>query len=298
MRLRSTFSRMLGKLRNTVMIRTAHENGHFYSPVVDPAELALRSDELWPAGIPECPGVDFNDAQLQTVLREWFPRFMPDFDYPEQPVATESKFFVQNSQFSWLDCRTLFVILRQLKPKRLIEIGSGFSSLLSADVNQRFFNGSMEFTCVEPFPRGFLLAGVPGLTRLEVRKVQQLEPEWFDQLQTGDILFIDSSHVCKTGSDVNHLYLKVLPRLRPGVIVHIHDIFLPCEYLKSWVLDENRSWNEQYLVQVMLQHSQRYRVLFANYYAFLRYPQLVVDALATGKGHGYGGGSLWLQIRN
>jgi predicted O-methyltransferase YrrM len=280
------------------MIRTAHENGHFYSPVVDPAELALRSDELWPAGIPECPGVDFNDAQIQTVLREWFPRFMPDFDYPEQPGADESKFFIQNSQFSWLDCRTLFVLLRQLKPKRLIEIGSGFSSLLSADVNQRFFTGAMEFTCVEPFPRPFLVAGVPGITRLEVRKAQQLEPEWFDQLQPGDILFIDSSHVCKTGSDVNHLYLKVLPRLRPGVIVHIHDIFLPGEYLKSWVLDENRSWNEQYLVQVMLQHSQRYRVLFANYYAFLRYPELVVHALATGKGHGYGGGSLWLQIRD
>jgi predicted O-methyltransferase YrrM len=278
------------------MIRTAHENGHFYSPVVNPAELRSRIAELWPAGIPECPGVDFNDAQIQIVLSEWFPRFMAEFDYPEHAASDESKFFIQNSQFSWLDCRALFVLLRQLKPKRLIEIGSGFSSLLSADVNQRFFDNEMEFTCVEPFPRPFLVAGVPGITRLDVRKVQELEPAWFDQLQAGDILFIDSSHVCKTGSDVNHLYLNVLPRLRPGVIVHIHDIFLPGDYLQSWVMEENRSWNEQYLVQVMLQHSQRYRVLFSSYYAFLRFPQLLAEALAHRAGHAFAGGSLWLQV--
>lgn len=285
------------RLMNSVMINTAHENGHFYSPVVDPAELVARTDELWPEGMPACPGLDFNDSGTERILSDWFPRFMPEFDYPEQaPPDDERQFFVQNSQFSWLDCRALFVILRQLKPKRMVEIGSGFSSLLSADVNQRFFSGSMDFVCVEPFPRTFLSDGVPGISRLDVRKVQQIEAGYFDRLESGDVLFIDSSHVCKTGSDVNHLYLSVLPRLRPGVIVHIHDIFLPFEYLKSWVLVENRSWNEQYLVQVMLQHSRRYEVLFACNYAFHRFPELVVRALATPAGHGYGGGSLWLKV--
>lgn len=279
-------------------IRTAHEHGHFYSPVVDPAELKPRRDELWPQTAPPCPGVDFNEASTEQILREWFPRWMPTFDYPERAPTNndESRFYVQNNQYSWLDCRTLYVFLRQLQPARVIEIGSGYSSLLTADVNQRFFSGAMQFICVEPFPRAFLTQGVPGISQLVVQKVQALAPSWFDQLQAGDVLFIDSSHVCKTGSDVNHLYLNVLPRLRPGVIVHIHDIFLPHEYPPSWVLDDNRSWNEQYLVQVMLQHTQRYRVLFAGWHAFQRFPELVIKALATGKGHGFGGCSLWLEV--
>ena len=280
------------------MINTSHPNGHFYSPVVDTSELSERINDLWPSGIPECPGVSFNDESIVRVLTEWFPQFMSDFNYPEQAIASdESQFFIQNSQYSWLDCRALFVILRQLQPKKIIEIGSGFSSLLTADVNRRFFANNMEFVCVEPYPRAFLSTGIAGITQLDVRKVQELEPTYFDRLAAGDILFIDSSHVCKTGSDVNHLYLKVLPRLKPGVIVHIHYIFLPFEYLKEWVLEENRSWNEQYLLQSMLQHSVRYEILFASYYAYARFPELVVNALNTPKGHGYGGSSIWLIVK-
>ncbi|WP_395648714.1 class I SAM-dependent methyltransferase [Thermomonas sp.] len=280
------------------MIKTSHPNGHFYSPVVDTDELSERMNTLWPDEIPECPGITFNDESIVRILTEWFPRFMPDFNYSEQLVASdESQFFIQNSQFSWLDCRALFVILRQLQPEKIVEIGSGFSSLLTADVNRRFFMNSMEFICVEPYPRAFLSAGVAGISHLDVRKVQEIEPAYFDRLNAGDVLFIDSSHVCKTGSDVNHLYLKVLPRLKSGVIIHIHDIFLPFEYLKTWVLEENRSWNEQYLSQAMLQHSARYEMLFASYYAYERFPALVVNALNTPKGHGYGGSSMWLKVK-
>lgn len=280
------------------MVQTAHANGHFYSPVVDPAELLPRVAELWPDQPPECPGLDFNESGTRTVLEEWFPRWLGEFDYPEHadPTAAE-RYYIQNSQFSWLDCRALYVMLRQLRPARMIEVGCGFSSLLSADVNRRHFDLGMHFTCIEPYPRPFLLAGVPGITALDVRKVQDIPAAWFAaELQAGDILFIDSSHVCKTGSDVNHLYLQVLPRLRAGVIVHIHDIFLPCEYQQQWVLTENRSWNEQYLVQVMLQHSRRWRVLFGCNYAFQRFPQGVAQALGVAPGRAYGGGSLWLEV--
>jgi hypothetical protein len=285
-------------IRSLDIITTSHPIGHFYSPVVDTNELLERTNELWPTGMPECLGVNFSDESIVQVLAEWFPRFMPDFDYTEQLIPSdEGKFFVQNSQFSWLDCRALFVILRQLKPAKVVEIGSGFSSLLTADVNRRFFANAMEFICVEPYPRTFLSAGVEGISYLDVRKVQEIEPVYFDRLNAGDVLFIDSSHVCKTGSDVNHIYLKVLPRLKSGVIIHIHDIFLPFEYLKEWVLDEKRSWNEQYLLQAMLQHSARYEILFASYYAYKRFPELVVNALKTPKGHGYGGSSMWLKVR-
>lgn len=275
---------------------TAHPNGHFYSPVVDTAELAGREASLWPDS-PRIMGVDFNDASHEDILRRAFPRFMPDYDYPE--VLDESPqltaFFTRNSQFSWLDARAYFVLLRHWRPRRVIEIGSGFSTLLAADVNRRFLDGQLDLTCIEPYPRDFLLHGVPGVSRLLQAKVQDVDPAEFAVLEAGDVLFVDSSHVAKTGSDVNFIYFEVLPRLADGVLVHIHDIHLPHEYSKDWVLTENRSWNEQYLVRALLMDSRRYVVEFGCNYAFHRFPQLVREALRSERG--YGGGSLWLRVR-
>jgi hypothetical protein len=117
----------------------------------------------------------------------------------------------------------------------------------------------------------------------------------FDTLQAGDILFIDSSHVAKTGSDVNRLFFDVLPRLAPGVRIHIHDIFLPHEYPQEWVLQDNRSWNEQYLVRALLMYSVGFRVVFGCSYAYYRFPEDVARALALPSGRGFAGGSLWIE---
>jgi hypothetical protein len=277
-------------------IRGAHENGHFYSPVVDPAELAAQIDRLWPAQ-PQVLGIDFNDASHEKILRELFPRHIGAYDYPEEMVDTPDlqQFYTRNSQFSWLDSRTLFVLLRSWRPRRLIEIGSGYSTLLAADVNRRFLDGSLEVTCVEPYPRPFLKAGIPGVSRLIEEKVQNLALDEFSRLEAGDILFIDSSHVAKTGSDVNYLYFEVLPRLAVGVRVHIHDIFLPHDYPRDWAIDENRSWNEQYLLRALLMHSTAFRVLFGCSYAFWKFPELVKQALAHPRGHAFAGGSFWME---
>lgn len=289
-------TRLFQRLRSALTIWPAYESGHFYSPVVDPSEVARRRELLWPTLVPDCIGIDLNDAAIRATLREDFPRYLADFDYPEQPdPSNPTRYFIRNSEFSWLDARALFVLLRTLQPRRMIEVGSGFSSLLSADINQRFLNGAMDFCCIEPFPRPFLRAGVPGISRVIVEPVQSVDPRFFDTLGDGDVLFIDSSHVSKTGSDVNHLYLSVLPRLRPGVVVHIHDIFLPDDYPREWVVEKRRSWNEQYLVQIMLQHSKRYSVLFASHYAHRHHPELVAKAL--GRSVGFGGSSLWLRVQ-
>src|SRR5450432_2380824 len=204
-------------------IKTAHENGHFYSPIVDPAQL--DTDRMWPAQ-PQILGIDFDDAGHERLLREVFPRFMVEYDYPEHLDETPelAQFYTRNSQFSWLDLRALFVLLLHWQPRRLIEVGSGFSTLLAADVNHRFLEGAAEVTCIEPYPRAFLHQGIPGMTRLIQDKVQNVALVEFSNLQAGDILFIDSSHVAKTGSDVNFLFFEVLPRLAAGVRVHIHDI--------------------------------------------------------------------------
>lgn len=274
---------------------TSHPNGHFYSPVVDTAELAGLEHRLWPRS-PQVAGIDFNDASHAQILRCAFPRFMPGYDYPE--VLEESPqltgFFTRNSQFSWLDARAYFVLLRHWRPRRVVEIGSGFSTLLAADVNRRFLDERLDLTCIEPYPREFLLAGVPGVSRLLQAKVQDVDLAEFDRLESGDVLFVDSSHVAKTGSDVNFIYFEILPRLADGVRVHIHDIHLPHEYPRDWVIAENRSWNEQYLVRALLMDSRRYAVEFGCNYAFHRFPDLVREALG---GRGFGGGSLWIRVR-
>lgn len=243
-----------------------YSDGHFYSPVVDTEDILSRFDEIWPSPPRPVLGIDPNDAYHLRVLREVFPRHIAAYDYPEvlEDTPNLDRFYTRNSQFSWLDARALFVLLREWRPRRMIEIGSGYSTLLSADVNQRFLDGALELTCIEPYPRPFLTRrdGPPGVRRLIRERVERVGLSWFAELQRGDVLFIDSSHVAKTGSDVNYLYFEVLPRLAAGVRIHIHDIHLPHEYPPDWVIGENRSWNEQYLVRALLMYSTHFRVLF------------------------------------
>lgn len=278
-------------------VGTPHPNGHFYSPVCDPADLADRRDEIWPNPPRPCLGIDFDDPSHENILKEWFPRFIQDYDYPEHgPEDRELEFYyTQNSQFGWLDSRTLFVFLRSLRPRRVIEVGSGYSSLLMADVNNRFLNGQVQIKCIEPYPREFLTRGIAGLSEVLVSRVQDVPLSTFEELQANDILFIDSSHVGKTGSDVNYLFFEVLPRLQPGVVIHVHDISLPADYQQEWAIDENRSWNEQYLLRALLMFSNGFRPMFGCYYAWLKHQTLVVDALALRNGRGFGGGSFWFK---
>jgi len=269
--------------------------GHFYSPIADTDALAAERHRLWPQK-PVIAGVDWNDDGHRQILGEVFPRYIKLYDYAELlPDGSDLvDFYTRNGQFSWLDSRALFVLLHAWRPRRVIEVGSGYSSLLIADVNRRWFDSGIHVTCIEPYPRRFLRNRIEGLSRLIEDKVQHVPIEEFAALEAGDILFVDSSHVAKTGSDVNRIVFDGLPVLAPGVHIHIHDIFLPHDYPQSWALDQNRSWNEQYLVQALLMYTTRFRVEFGCAYAHHTFPELVVKALAHPKGHGYGGGSLWL----
>ena len=278
--------------------RPAHPQGHFYSPIVDTDEAARDASRIWPV-TPEVLGIDFNDTAHERILKTDFPKYISDYDYPESGPADRDldHFYTANSQFSWLDSRLLFVLLRSWRPARMIEVGSGYSTLLMTDINRRFLDSSMQITCVEPYPREFLHNQARFAIRLIESRVQDVDLSQFASLTAGDVLFIDSSHVAKTGSDVNFIYFEILPRLASGVRVHIHDIFLPHDYPRDWVIDENRSWNEQYLLRAVLMDSSRYRVEFGCSYAFWRFPELVRSALAHPAGHAFAGGSFWLSIR-
>ena len=277
-------------------IEASHPNGHFYSPVTDPAEMEAESDRIWPSDVIDVPGIDLNKSSHEYVLRDVFPKYINEFDYSDEGNSDEllTQFYIRNSQFSWLDARALFVLLREWRPKKIIEVGSGYSTILMHDVNMRFLNGATDVTAIEPYPRPFLekLDGV----KLIQEKVQQVSLDVFKALDAGDILFIDSSHVSKTGSDVNHLLFAVLPILRRGVRVHVHDIFLPVDYPREWVIDENRSWNEQYVLRALLMYSAKFRVLFGCMNAFLNHKELLSAAIQRPIESLYGGSSLWLEI--
>jgi|CXWL01.1.fsa_nt_gi predicted O-methyltransferase YrrM len=275
----------------------AYPNGHFYSPVCDPKALNAARAELWPDSPRAVAGIDFNDASHREILDEWFPRHLGAFDYAEDGPqdAQAPRYYTGNTQFSWLDARLLFVLLCELKPKRVIEVGSGYSSLLMADVNQRFLGGACDIRCVEPYPRPFLENGVPGIRALIRERVQALPLSTFATLEAGDILFIDSSHVSKTGSDVNHLFFEVLPALKPGVLIHVHDVFLPAEYLEPWAIAENRSWNEQYLLRALLMYSTAFTPVFGSSYAWIHHRPSLLKAIGRSEKDGYGGGSFWMR---
>jgi len=266
----------------------------FYSPMGDAAELAADAPRLWPARPSDCLGIDFNEAGHRELLGV-LSGLAESFDYPEQDPgpAAGCAFFTGNLQFGDADARVLYAMLQHLQPKRVIEVGSGYSSALMADVNRRLLGSRMRITAIEPYPRSFLkdLAG-KGALELREARVQDVPADIFGELGGGDVLFIDSSHVAKTGSDVNHLVFEALPRLAPGVFVHFHDIHLPFEYPREWVLEDNRSWNEQYIVRALLMFAgEALRVYFSSAYAYARFGALPRNLAGT---HAHGG-SLWLR---
>lgn len=294
-RIRARAERLAFHLGHRLMRRwLAHEVGHFHSPLCHPGELAARRATLW-QGAGDMPGVDLDIGGQRRLLRDIFPPLLTEFAYPVASTDPHA-YIIDNPQFQQADARSLFALLRHWRPRRVIEVGSGYSTLLMADVNRRLLGGTMDITAIEPYPRDFL-RDLPGLAALRIEGVQDTPDAVFDTLADGDVLFIDSSHVLKTGSDLTHLLTRVLPRLRSGVRVHLHDVFLPDEYPPHWVLDLNRSWNEQYALHAILANGSRYRVLYGTQFALTRLAADAAAAFGDLAGRSHAGGSFWIQVQ-
>jgi hypothetical protein len=271
----------------------AFANGHFYSPIVDVDAVLGDAQRLWAPPTPPI-GIDLKPSGHEHLLRTVFPALIEGYDYDSvrrDDDATE-RFYDFNGQFERQDPRVLFCMLKMLRPRRVVEVGSGFSTLLMIDVNRRFLGRQCAITCVEPYPRPFLrqMAEVAEIGLLDAR-AQDVPMETFTNLGAGDVLFIDSSHVSKTGSDVNLLILDVLPRLAPGVHVHFHDIFIPAEYPRHWI-ERGFSWNEQYLLQAFLSFNNSFEIVYGSAIARELHPDALAGFLAGNPPHG---GSLWIR---
>jgi len=261
---------------------------HFYQPIPDTRTLP---ETLWnqPSKL---VGIDVNDAQQLDLLRKEFPKFKDEYNQlPATPSGEAPRFYLNNCLFSGIDALVAYCMVRHFQPRLIIETGSGLSSLLLAQAGAK--NNGATLICIEPFPQKFLKEGFPGLDQLIEKKVQDVDLEFFSQLQSGDILFIDSSHTVKIGGDVNYLFLEILPRVKPGVIVHVHDIFLPFDYRRDWVMEEFRFWTEQYLLQAFLTFNSEFEILMANNY-LSRYHE--ADLRATfPTSNSWIGGSFWMR---
>jgi len=234
---------------------------NFYQPIPETRSLP---ETLWNR-LSELHGIDMNDAVQLDLLRNQFPRFRREYgQIPAEPTGEPGRFHCNNDLFGGADALVAYCMIRHFQPRLIIEVGSGFSSLIAAEAIAKNKNSAL--ICIEPFPQDFLRQGFPGLRSLIEKKVEEIDLEFFSQLSCGDILFIDSSHTVKIRGDVNYLFLELLPRLKPGVIVHVHDIFFPFDYPRDWVMDELRFWSEQYLLQAFLSFNSEFEVLIANHY--------------------------------
>ncbi len=208
------------------------------------------------------------------------------------------RYQLPSSSYDIGDATIYVCMLRHLCPERLIEVGSGSSSAVALDTFDQFFTKRPRITFIEPYPallKSLLKREDWASIEIVASGVQEVAPSFFDDLQRNDLLFIDSTHIVKTGSDVVFELFEVLPRLRSGVVVHFHDVFYPFEYPCEWVIDRNYSWNELYALRAFLTGNRDWEILFFNDY-FARAERMRVERDAPQILDNPGGG-LWLRRR-
>ena len=273
------------------------KNGHYYSPVPSLREIDADASRIFDQSLRPLPGIELN-ADAQLVLLEQFGGYYTEHPFPETP-RPDCRYFFDNYWYDRSDALFLYSFIRHFRPSRIVEIGSGFSSAVMLDTNERFMDRRMRLTFVEPESgrlRKLLKADDQQAVTIVERRIQQIDPSIIEQLDPNDILFVDSSHVSKAGSDVNHILFELLPRLKPGVLVHFHDVRFPFEYPKEW-FELGVSWNEAYILRAFLQFNKEFPIVFWNDYmvkfhadAVRRRMPMCVERLSFGVN-----GSLWLR---
>ena len=270
--------------------------GHFYSPIPSPDEIRRDQDTIFAEHPRQLPGIDLNeDAQLALL-----ESFLPFYDQmPFAPTAQDGlRYFYENDAYSYSDAILLHCMIRHLEPKRIIEVGSGYSSCMTLDTNDLHFDGAIETTFIEPYPElleSLLADGDREHVRIITSRLQDVDLAEFDRLEAGDIFFVDSTHVSKVGSDVNRIVFDILPRLAPGVHVHVHDIFHPFEYLRNWI-EEGRAWNEIYLLRAFLQFNNAFEIVLMNTYMEEFHEDFFTEHLPLCLENP--GGSIWLRRKD
>jgi predicted O-methyltransferase YrrM len=267
--------------------------GHYYSPIISVDEVRRNEAAIWKnEKLDGVPGIDLQTEQQISLLSK-FAAYYQEIPFPKQPDSAY-RFYFENDWYTYSDAILLYSVIRQYKPKQIIEVGSGFSSALMLDVNERFFNHTIQLTFIEPYTarlNSLLKPTDRSSATLIERPIQSVPLETFDKLNAGDILFIDSSHVSKTGSDVNYILFDILPRLKSGVLIHFHDVFYPFEYPKKWVYN-GWNWNEDYLLRAFLMYNTAFEIRIFSHYLHLHHPDAYAALPLCRQEKG---GCLWME---
>jgi hypothetical protein len=288
-------------LENTLLqlnhVRTFYETwvptGHFYSPYPDQAEIDRRAEAIFDTS-KDPLGIDLRVDEQFALFDQLATLLEDDLPFPADK-GDEFRYYFDNPAYAWSDGMILHAMLRHIRPRRIVEVGSGYSSAMTLDTTERWLDGDVELVFVEPYTELLNSLLRPGdeqrVTVLE-QAVQEVDLETFTSLAAGDVLFIDSTHVSKAGSDVNHLYFEVLPRLAEGVWVHVHDIFHPFEYSEAWVR-EGRAWQEAYVLRALLMFSDTFEIRWFQDYMWQHHRQTLEARLPLMAKNS--GGNIWLQ---
>ena len=266
--------------------------GHFYSPlpnIEDISELYQKIDKFQN---PTC--IDINRDKQVELLKQ-FQKYVSVVPFGDGFKKNNTRYFFNgNEWYSYGDAIILFCMINYFKPKQLVEVGSGYSSLVTLDTCE-LLNLKTKITFIEPFPDLLLslLSDRDDPEKLLLRKeIQTVNLSLFEDLNSGDILFVDSSHVVKFASDVLFILTEVLPRLKPGVIIHFHDVFWPFEYPLEW-LEQGFAWNEAYFLKALLTNNKNYEILYFNDYMGQMHQDLVKQYMPLAlKNFGCG---IWLK---
>lgn len=271
--------------------------GHFYSPVVDVESV----DAFLKNGVEKSPpptSVPNISIDANSIKRNWLALvpFMKEAPFKDEKTVGQL-YQLSNPSYGFGDGYMLNAMLRRYDPKRVIEVGCGWSSACIIDTVEKQLPKKPSLTFIEPHTKLLqeILGETAGRYRVLESRVQDVPLREFEELEANDILFIDSTHVLKTGSDVCFELFDVLPRLRKGVIVHFHDMFWPFEYPRGWVVKDNRSWNELYAMRAFLSHNKDWDVIMFNDYLGKVMPTVIKDSFP--KFSSDCGGALWLQRR-
>jgi len=242
---------------------------HFYSPIPDLADLEQR--KIWEKRS-KLAGINFQPEQQLKLLLDLGKNYGSECGWPLYSTDNPLDFYTENGSFSFGCAAALHTIIREFKPRHFIEVGSGHSSkIISKAIEMNRKNKSpqeAEYVIIDPYPGEIVSKQLSSVSRLINEKVENVDTKVFDVMEKDDILFIDSGHTVRTGSDVNFIILDVLPRLRPGVITHFHDISLPYEYPKVYFTNPKFRvfWTEAYLLQAFLACNRDFEILLAMNY--------------------------------
>jgi hypothetical protein len=247
-------------IKTSYLSPEAFPPGHFYSAIPSLPEVMERASAIFSKSA-DIRGIESNiEAQIQTLKNFKAMEANPAF-YLEQG---KRRFNIENDNFSYDDAPILHCMMRQLRPKKVIEIGSGNSSACMLDTSEFYLSDSVEFSFIDPncdnLRKNLLEKDFARITILE-QPIQKVDLSIFSALRSNDLLFVDSSHVMKVGSDLHTILFEVLPMLSPGVCIHFHDVRYPFQYPKDDVMN-GVFWNEAYLLRAFLMNNENYEIAF------------------------------------